>query len=50
MQQNVDMETALLAAFATVTLQDCQSWISESRLYSELVSGTHKYITYRYYD
>ena len=34
MQQNVDMETALLAAFATITPQDCQSWISESGLHS----------------
>ena len=33
MQQNVDMESALLAAFATITAQDCQSWISESGLY-----------------
>ena len=33
-QQNVDMETALLAAFATITPQDCQGWISESGLYS----------------
>ena len=33
-QQDVDMETALLAAFATITPQDCQSWISESGLYS----------------
>ena len=33
MQQNVDMESALLAAFATITTQDCQSWISESGLY-----------------
>ena len=24
-QQNVDMETALLAAFATISLKDCQS-------------------------
>ena len=30
----LDMETALLSAFATITPQDCQGWISESRLYS----------------
>jgi len=29
----MDVETALLAAFATITPQDCQNWISESGLY-----------------
>ena len=33
-QQIVDMESALLAAFATINAQDYQSWISESGLYS----------------
>jgi len=28
-----DLETALLVAFATITPQDCQGWISESGLY-----------------
>ena len=34
LQQIVDMESALLAAFSTTNAQDCQSWISESGLYS----------------
>ena len=29
----MDVETALFAAFATITLQGCQNWISESGLY-----------------
>ena len=33
-QTSMDVETALLAAFATITLQDCQNWISESGLYN----------------
>jgi len=32
----VDMETALLAAFATITPQDCRGWILESGLYCQL--------------
>ncbi|XP_065888536.1 uncharacterized protein [Dysidea avara] len=33
-QTSMDVETALLAAFATITPQDCQNWISESGLYN----------------
>ena len=33
-QTSMDVETTLLAAFATITPQDCQNWLSESGLYN----------------
>jgi len=39
----VDMETALLAAFATIMPQDCQGWISESGLYCYLYHNVYYY-------
>jgi len=31
----MDVETVLLAAFATITPRDCQNWISESGLHMD---------------
>ena len=33
-EEMADMEIALLEAFATITPQDCQGWISESGMYN----------------
>jgi len=33
-KHTMDVETALLSAFATIIPQECQNWISQSGLYS----------------
>ena len=36
-EEELDMETALLASFAAITAEDCRGWISHPGIYSNKI-------------